>query len=142
MQSRSWPRSRFKQLGDEKLAAELRAIDEILLSAVHQGGRADWDRLTAPDFVYVEEGVVTSRADFLGALEPDGSEPLRIRDYQVTRSGDSAIVIHTDDLPTDASNMRAGGSYLMTETWQRLADAWKLRIVHVDAVRTDPPRLS
>jgi hypothetical protein len=51
-------------------------------------------------------------------------------------------VIHTDDLPASQQTPRAGGRYLMTETWQKLAGAWKLRIVHIDAVRTDPPAVA
>ena len=54
----------------------------------------------------------------------------------------AAVVIHTDDLPKSDQTPRSGGRYLMTETWQRIKGAWKLRIVHVDAVRTDPPAMT
>ncbi len=127
---------------DADLAAKLRAEDEKLLVAVHRGGRAVWDAATTGDFVYVEEGEVVPRADFLRGLEEDGAEPLVLREFQVHRSGDTAIVLHTDDLPARDQAPRAGGRYLMTETWQRIEGVWKLRIVHVDAVHTDPPAVT
>ena len=63
------------------LASLLRAKDEALLAAVHNGGRRVWEDATAPDFMYVEEGGVQTRADFLKDLETAGSGPLRIKHY-------------------------------------------------------------
>lgn len=124
---------------DAELAAHLRAEDEKLLVAVHRGQRDVWAAATTDDFVYVEEGQVQTRGVFLGELEEDGAEPLVLRDFQLHRSGDTAIVIHVDDLPSRSQVARAGGQYLMTETWQQIKGEWKLRIVHIDAVHTDPP---
>ncbi len=127
---------------DAELATLLRAKDQALLTAVHRGGRAVWERLTTPDFLYVEEGSVTGREEFLKELEPDFSEPLQIREYRVHRSGDTAIVVHRDDVPLTAEDLRRGGQYLMTEAWQRIGGEWRLRVVHIDAVRTDPPEVA
>jgi hypothetical protein len=99
-------------------------------------------QLTTPDFIYVEEGAVLTRAELLSELEPDGHEPLKIRAFEVHQFGDFAMVVHTDDVPEDHRNVRPTGHFLMTETWQRVAGVWKLHIVHVDAVRTDPPAVS
>jgi hypothetical protein len=122
-----------------RLTAQLRVNDERLLTAVHAGGRAVWTQLTTQDFIYVEEGAVLTRAELLAELEPDGYEPLKIRTFEVHQFGDFALVVHTDDVPEDRRNVRPTGHFLMTETWQRFAGVWKLHIVHVDAVRTDPP---
>jgi len=127
----------------EVLSRQLRAKDEILLSAVHTGDKKAWESMTTPDFAYVEEGVIQHRSEFLQALAPDGAEPLLIRDYAVHRIGDTAIVIHEDEVPSHPLlASRPNGRYLMTETWQRVAHDWKLRLVHIEAIRTDPPRLA
>jgi len=124
------------------VTAGLRRNDEALLRAVHTGDRATWDRLTAPDFVYVEEGSLQTRDSFLQALKLDGSEPLKIHDYTVSLDGDTAIVIHRDDIPVSGPYERSAGQYLMTETWQRRDGEWKLHIIHIDAIHTDPPSIS
>lgn len=121
------------------LVQQLRAKDEQLLVAVHRGQKAVWRDAITDDFVYVEEGEVVRRGDFLDGLAEDGAEPLAIRDFQLHRTGDTAIVMHSDDLPAADQTPRSGGRYLMTETWQRIKGRWKLRIVHIDAVHTDPP---
>ena len=126
---------------DAEVVAQLRARDEALLAAVHNGGRAAWEKATTPDFLYVEEGDVTPRAQFLAELEPDGSEPLKIRSFEGHVYGDLALVVHRDDAPAEAGATRPAGQYLMTETWQRIDGQWKLHLVHIDAVRTDPPAL-
>ena len=123
------------------LQSWFRAEDQRLLVAVHSGGRAEWARVTTPDFAYVEEGELTPRNAFLEGLTPDGSEPLRIRDYTVRVFGELAIVTHVDDVPA-ADHPWPGAGYLMTETWQRRVGVWKLHLVHVDAVRAAPPTLT
>ena len=117
------------------LTARLRADDEILLKAVHTADRAAWQRLAAPDFAYVdEEGGVTPLAVFLKELEPMSTKPLEIESYTLTRSGDTASVIHRD---TDDEHTR----YLFTETWQRLDGEWRLRILHISNILGDPPAI-
>lgn len=120
----------------------LRQKDELLLMAVHRGDRATWDNATTPDFAYIEAGEVWPRDVFLNGLEEDGKQPLAIRQYGVHRIGDTAMVIHEDEVrPDPAHASRPGGRFLMTETWQRIAGEWKLRLVHIEPVRSDPPAL-
>jgi len=123
------------------LTTQLRVQDQRLLIAVHNGGRELWDRLTTSDFTYVEEGEIQTKRDFLKDLEPDHSQPLVIRDYTVRVMGDTALVVHHDDIPSRGLSQRPSGQYLMTEVWQFRDGQWKLRIVHVDAVRSDPPSI-
>ena len=121
---------------DHDLSARLRADDEVLLKAVHTADRAAWQRLAAPDFAYVdEEGIVTPLAAFLKELEPMSTPPLVIESYTLTRSGDTASVIHRD---TDEAHTH----YLFTETWQRLDGEWRLRILHISNVLGDPPAIA
>lgn len=121
------------------LEARLRAEDERLLAAVHQGGREEWSRITTPDFIYVEEGGIQAREQFLAQLVPDGHRPLRIEDFRVVRSGDLAIVVHHDSVPDPMSGEPTRSRYVMTETWQLIGGRWMLHFVHVDAVRAAPP---
>ena len=127
---------------EQSLSAELREHDERLLTAVHRGDRATWERLTTADFLYVEEGVIQPRREFLDGLAEDQLDPLIIREYRVERIGDTAIVVHLDDVPGIKSPDGSAARYLMTETWQRIAGTWKLRLVHIEAIRTDPPQVS
>ena len=60
------------------------------------------------------------------------TKPLRIQSYKLTRAGDTAIVLHED---TDEDKVR----YFFTETWQKLHGAWKLRVLHITNVLSDPP---
>ena len=118
----------------------LYANDTLLLKAVHRGDRDTWARLTTSDFMYVEEGNVARRAQFLSELEEDGSMPLIIRNYEVTIIGNTAQVFHQDDVPQRPGGVDESHSHLlMTETWQRIHGAWKLRVVHTDRIRINPP---
>jgi hypothetical protein len=121
----------------------LYANDTLLLNAVHRGDRDTWARLTTSDFMYVEEGSVVRRAQFLSELEEDGLTPLLIRNYEVKIIGDTAIVFHQDDVPQRPGGVDESHSHLvMTETWQRIHGEWKLRVVHTDRIRINPPPVS
>ena len=131
----------FAQASDApaEVKNELYANDKLLLTAIHRGDRSTWDRLTTSDFMYVEEGEVDRRDEFLRQLKDDGLQPLIIRNYEVKIIGDTAQVFHQDD-----ESQRPGGvdvskaHFLMTETWQRIHGKWLLRIVHTDRVRINP----
>ena len=120
---------------DPHLATQLRKSDEALLKAVHEANRATWQTFTAPDFFYLDEqGGVTYLDAFSRQLVPMTSRPLQIQTYALTRAGDTAVVLHED---TDDNKVR----YIFTETWQRLNGAWKLRVLHVTNVLSDPPSI-
>ena len=120
---------------DPELAARLRQADVLLLKAVHTGDRTTWLRLAAPDFFYLdEEGGVTYLDVFLKELQPMSTKPLEIQSYKLTRAGDTAIVLHED---TDEHQVR----YIFTETWQELNGDWRLRVLHITNVLTDPPAI-
>ena len=132
-----------QNVADPALAIQLRAEDQRLLESVHNGNREEWDKATAEDFVYIEEGSIIPRAEFVKELEADGAPTLRIRAYELHRFGDTALVLHHDDIPAlPGESVRTGGEYLMSETWQLLNGVWKLHIVHIDAVRINPPALT
>lgn len=121
----------------------LYAYDTSLLRAVHRGDPDTWERLTTSDFMYVEEGVVTRREQFLSELEDDGATPLIIRNYEVKIIGDTAQVFHRDDVPQRPGSFDEIPSHLlMTETWQRIHGEWKLRVVHADRIRVNPKPVS
>jgi len=121
----------------------LYANDISLLKAVHRGDRVTWARLTTSDFMYVEEGNVARRAQFLSELEEDGLMPLIIHNYEVKVIGDTAQVFHQDDVPQRPGGFDVSHSHLiMTETWQRIHDEWKLRVVHTDRIRINPVPVS
>lgn len=123
-----------------ELKAQLRRNDERLLTAVHRGDRRTWAELTSPDFMYVEEGQVSRRDEFLAELEEDGLDALAIKKYEVHLLGDTAQVFHEDRVPQRPGVVSTKDAYLlMTETWQRVDGKWLLRIVHTDRVRVSPP---
>jgi hypothetical protein len=125
---------------DPDLVRTLRHNDELLLEAIHRGDRDTWARFTTPDFMYVEEGEVSRRDDFLRELAEDGSKALVITDYEAQRIGDTVQVFHRDDVPQRAGKESTKNSHLlMTETWQRIDGQWRLRIVHTDRIRLNPP---
>jgi hypothetical protein len=125
--------------GSTPTEQQLRAEDERLLSAVHNGGWSEWARVTTPNFIYVEEGEIMTRDQLLARMEPDGHYPLQIDQYHVTRSGDLALVVHHDEVRDQRSGKLTHSQYLMTETWQLIGGKWMLQIVHIDAVRAAPP---
>lgn len=127
---------------DAALTAQLRANDQLLLNANY----AAWAKFTAPDFVYVdEESQVTGRAAFLKELDPKATgrdDALQISTYAVQRAGNTAVVVFRADEKGNYLGSKLDDQYLFTETWQRLDGAWKLRILHVNAVRTAPPAVA
>ena len=109
----------FAQSEDAKLAANLRTKDELLLNAVHRGNRRAWAEATTDDFLYIEDGEILHREAFLKELEEDGSSPLIIHTFEVHRIGDTAMVLHLDDVPQRPMRDRRNSHLLFSETWQR-----------------------
>lgn len=124
----------------------LRAKDQALLAAIAPGDRKVWDDALAPDAVYVDEnGAVMNRSQFLEQLTPlpaGASGSLRISSYTAHIVGDLATVIHLDDEQENYHGQALTARYLMTETWRRDDDEWKLYLVHAYAVPKDPPAIS
>ncbi|WP_197056452.1 nuclear transport factor 2 family protein [Luteibacter mycovicinus] len=128
---------------DPQIVRTLRHNDELLLEAIHRGDRETWRRLTTSDFMYVEEGHVLRRAEFLSELAEDGYKALIIVDYEAQQIGDTVQVFHRDDVPQRAGKQSTKDSHLlMTETWQRVDGEWRLRLVHTDRIRRNPPAIA
>jgi len=127
------------QSDDTNLAADLRSKDELLLNAVHRGDRKIWADTTTDDFLYIEDGEIQRREAFLQELEEDGSAPLIIRTFEVHRVGDTALVLHLDDVPQRPLRDERNSHLLFSETWQRTDGVWKLRRVDISRLRVDPP---
>jgi len=127
------------------VAATLRAADQALLDAIAPGDRATWDRLLAPDAVYVDEnGRVIERAAFLQELvplPPGLSGHIDITEHQVRLRGDTALVVLRIDEHEDYFGLPLRAGYLMTETWLRQAGAWRLAMTHAWVVAPDPPAI-
>jgi hypothetical protein len=132
----------FAQSEETKLVADLRAKDELLLNAVHRGDRKAWADATTDDFLYIEDGDILHREAFLKELEEDGSSPLIIRTFEVHRIGDTAMVLHLDDVPQRPMRDRRNSHLLFSETWQETGGEWKLRRVDINRLRTDPPAIT
>jgi len=132
----------FAQSKDATLAAELRAKDELLLNAVHRGDRKAWADATTDDFLYIEDGEILHRDVFLNELEEDGSSPLIIRTFEVHRMGDTAMVLHLDDVPQRPMRDRRNSHLLFSETWQNTGSEWKLRRIDINRLRIDPPAIT
>jgi hypothetical protein len=132
----------FAQSEDAKLAADLRAKDELLLNAVHRGDRKTWADATTDDFLYIEDGDILHREAFLNELEEDGSSPLIIRTFEVRRIGDTAMVLHLDDVPQRPMRDRRNSHFLFSETWQKTGLEWRLRRVDINRLRIDPPAIT
>jgi hypothetical protein len=130
------------QSPDSELAAKLRAKDELLLNAVHRGDRKAWANATTPDFMYIEDGDILKREAFLNELEEDGSAPLIIRTYDMHRQGDTAVVVHLDDVPERPGRVTKNSHLLFTEVWQQIGTDWKLRLIDIDRLRVDPPAIT
>lgn len=128
---------------DPDVTRLLRQNDELLLNAIHRGDRKTWDRLTTSDFMYVEEGDVQRKPEFLRELKEDGLTPLILKNYEVQVIGDTAQVFHKDDVPQRPGAPSTRNAHLlMTETWQHVDGVWRLRIVHTDRIRIDPPDIA
>ena len=128
------------------VVATLRAADQALLDAIAPGDRAAWDRVLAPEAVYVDEnGRILDRAAFLEELVPlpkGLSGHIAITDYSVRLDGDTALVVQRLDEREDYFGQPLRAGYLMTETWLRRAGGWRLAMVHAWVVAPDPPALA
>jgi hypothetical protein len=105
--------------------------------------RAVWDAALTPDALCVDEnGVILTRAEYLQSLLPLPANVyghIEIVDYQLHLDGDTAVVVHRDDEFEDFHGHELKATYLMTETWVRHRGDWKLALLHVYVVPTDPP---
>jgi len=117
---------------DGALLAQFRANDVRLLSAVHTADKTVYETLATTDFHYIdEEGTVFTKAVFTAQLEPMSTPPLKIQQYSGIRVGDTMLILHLD---TDEE----GDEYQFSETWQRVAGAWRVRSIQLWNVLVDP----
>jgi ketosteroid isomerase-like protein len=127
------------------LAAEFRARDQALLTAVTSGDRAEWDRAMAAEAIYVDEdGRILSKADLLAQIvRPAAGNTARIdiTDYTVHASDDLAVVVHRDAEAQEWHGHSLKADYITTETWRRQAGGWKLVLSHVYVVAKAPPAI-
>src|SRR5882724_6276990 len=126
----------------DPLTQEFRLRDQQLLDAIAPGDVKVWDAVLAVDAVYVDEnGEIIHRADFLKQLQPlppGVSGKITISAYTAEQSGEVATVIHTDDEEETYHGQHLTAQYLMTETWQRQNEVWKLLLVHAYSVLKEP----
>ena len=124
----------------------LRAADQTLLDAFATGDRAAWDRLLAPDAVYIDEnGAIMPRAQFLAQqspCRPASPAILDIISYDVRRDGDVAFVIHHDDEHESYHGVQLRAGYITSEAWVCHAGAWKLAQAHTYVDAKDPPAVA
>jgi hypothetical protein len=127
----------------DALAAALRTKDQALLDAIATGHKDIWERTLTPDAVYIDEnGAVMDRGAYLASLVPlprGASGHLTIVDYRLHRFGDTALVVHWDDEREDYHGVPLHADYLMSETWLRMDNDWRLAMVHAYVVAVDPP---
>jgi len=124
----------------------LRADDQTLLNAFATGDRPAWDRLMAPDAVYIDEnGAIMPRAQFLAQQLPlpaGVSGHLDILTYDVRRDGDVAFVIHHDDEHESYHGVQLRAGYITSEAWVCHEGAWKLAQAHTYVDAKDPPAVA
>jgi hypothetical protein len=123
----------------------LRADDQALLDAIAPGDRTVWERLLTKDALYVDEnGTILRREQFLAALTPlpaGSSGHIDIVQYEATIHGNVALVIHKDDERENYHGIALRADYLMTETWLKEGEEWRLALVHAYVVAKDPPAI-
>ncbi|HEY3813812.1 MAG TPA: DUF4440 domain-containing protein [Caulobacteraceae bacterium] len=128
------------------LVAELRVKDQALMDSYVPGDKSIWEKVLAPELVLVDEnGAIFTRQSFLDSLKPLGAGStgkINIIDYQVTLSGDAALVVHKDDEYENWHGHALRAQYLTSETWLKRSDGWKLAAVHAYVLPHDPPAMT
>lgn len=127
---------------DADLTQQLRAKDQALLDAIAPGDVKTWDDALAANAVYLDENnQEMSRAEFLAQLQPlpkEVSGNIQISKYSARFSADVATVIHTDDETENYHGQNLKAQYIMSETWQKQGESWKLLQVHASVVLQEP----
>jgi hypothetical protein len=130
----------------DQITSLLQAKDQALLDSIAGGDKKLWEQALAADAVIVDEsGAVMDRAEYLKTVEPlppGISGSIKISSFSAHVSGDLATVVHTDDEVENFHGQVLNAQYLMTETWQREENEWKLHLLHVYAMLKDPPAIS
>ena len=128
------------------LTQQLRAKDQTLLDAIAPGDVKTWDDALAVNAVYLDENnQEMNRAEFLAQIQPlpkDVSGNIQISKYSAQFSGDVATVIHTDDETENYHGQNLKAQYIMSETWQKQAESWKLLQVHASVVLQEPKAIA
>ena len=131
---------------DEFLKFELRDRDQAMLDADASGDRRAWESALAPGALLVDEnGVIMSREAAIAQVAPlptGASGHIEMTGYRLSRSGDVASVIHTDAEIEVFHGQTLHATYLTTEAWRRGPDGWKIVLIHIFAVPTDPPAIA
>jgi hypothetical protein len=126
--------------------ATLRAQTQALLDGIAIGDRALWERMLDPRATYVSEnGTIDSRATLLPQLEPlpaGISGKLAIDTFAVQQFGDTAVTVYTARESESYYGQTLASTYLISDTWRRAGDGWKLVMSHVTVKLVDPPAIA
>jgi hypothetical protein len=127
----------------DPLVATLERETQALLDALGRGDKAKWDKLLAPDLVYVsEDGTIKNKAQLLEEVSPlpkGIAGTIEVKQFKLSRHGDTAIATYVSEEMESYYGQSLHASYRSTDTWMSSPSGWKLIASQVLALRTDPP---
>lgn len=113
------------------------------MDGVTAGDRHAWEQIMDSSCVMTsEEGVVTSKREFLEALGPlpaGLSGSIQVQELTVQRIGDIAIVRFLADEHEMVFGQMLTTKYRTTDTFRRVGAEWKMLASHTSDVTQDPP---
>jgi uncharacterized protein DUF4440 len=116
---------------------------QALMDATSSGDATVWERLLAPDCLYVEEDdTIKSKADMMKETVPlpkGISGTIRVEILRFHQDGDIAVAVHRDHETENYFGQVLHAEYLTTTTWRHGVDGWRLIAGQVLAEPIDPP---
>ncbi|MGA9340766.1 MAG: nuclear transport factor 2 family protein [Rhodanobacteraceae bacterium] len=139
------PAAVFAVPAPPKVAGEIVSIAQRLMDAVGTGDKAIWRNTMTDDAVVIDEfGRVQSgkeMVDSLRALPQGFSGSIEVRNPQVNLYGDTAVLQAEAYERESVFEQKLVVRYIMTCTFVKRADAWKL-VAYADVtLPTAPPKL-
>jgi len=129
----------------DPVATLLQLRSQQLVDAITTGDAALWDRHTDAALIYTTEGgEVLDKKAFVSQIKPlpvGVSGRIRVQEFKLARSGDTAVASYLDDEDEDYHGAKLHCQYRTTETWARKGGEWKMIAGQVLALRTDPPAI-
>jgi len=131
---------------DSMLERQLIAQIQARLDAYATGDKRPWQEdLDANALLMDEEGVITTKAEFLAQLRPlpsGSSGTLRVTQPRFSRAGDVAVVAFVADEHEMIYQAHFAARYGMVDTYRRKGNRWLLMSDTQTRLAHDPPTAS
>lgn len=119
---------------------QIEAANKAWFDAFVKGDIKTMDQMETDDFVFIQDGEITDKAEQIGGLRKREGKPLQqthtVEFHKVAVSGNVAVATGFNTARDQKESTKAAFS----EVWVRDGNRWRVRLAHYSTLKNDAAR--